>query len=370
MADTIKNYYILHYHFNKVAGTERVLYNLIDNLVKDPHNRVHLILLKSEHNLVFDIDKLDIKIHYLSVDSFEKSGKLSVLKTIKDSYFKLLDLLKRLHYAEGGVIISTNVYLAFSAYLVKKRLSYKKLKIVSCEHFTVTATSKLTNFFRYIFYSKINVVMLTERDRDFIARKYSPINCVCIPNAIPFPLQRYKGKDKKTIIAIGRYTQQKGFDLLIRAFSLIAEKFSDWTLKIIGDDYGDGKLLKELIEENNLNNVILQPSSSYIEQFYKEAAFYVMSSRFEGLPMVLLEALSFGLPIVSFDCPTGPALLVGDLNGKLIENGNILLLAEGMEQFMINEDFRISKASGAEEVAKKFSKDNINKLWDEFFNKI
>ncbi len=370
MADKIREFYILHYHFDKVAGTERVLYNLIEYLSKNKSNRVHLILLKSEHELVFNIDKLDIDIHYLGIDSFQNSGKLALIKTIRETSFKFVDLLKGMLPSNSGILITTNVYLAFAAFLAKKRLPHHKMEIVSCEHFTVTATSKITNLFRHFFYSRIHVVMLTEQDRDFIQRKYSPINCVCIPNAIPFPLQSYNGKNSKTIIAIGRYTRQKGFDLLIRSFALIANAHSDWTLKIIGDDYGDEKLLRMLIEEHQLGNVILEPSSSHIENFYKEAAFYVMSSRFEGLPMVLLEALSFGLPIISFDCPTGPALVVGDVNGILVENGNISLLAEAMEKFITNGDVREEKALGAEEVAKKFSKDSINKLWDEFFSKI
>ena len=367
MAVQLKNYYILHYHFDKVAGTERVLYNLIEHLCKQSEIKVHLILLKEKHPLVFNIQDLPIQIHFLNIDNYTKSSKSSLIKTIYKTSKSLKNLFNN---NEKSILLTTNVYLAYAAFLTKNINNFSNLEIVSCEHFTITATSNITNIFRYLFYSKINVVMLTETDRDFIQNKYKPKVCVCIPNAIPFDLQTYKGITSKNIIAIGRYTKQKGFDLLIESFALISKEFSDWKLQIIGDDYGDKPLLQQLITKHQLHNVELLPATNQIKNYYENASFYVMSSRFEGLPMVLLEALGFGLPIVSFNCPTGPAQVVSNKNGILVENGNVFALAEAIKLMINDENQRKNKAKGAEEVAHHFSKEHINILWDDFFKEI
>ena len=370
MADSIKNYFILHYHFDQVAGTERVLYNIIEHLVQDKNNKVHLILLKPKHDLIFDVQKLPITVHFLEIDSYAKSSKIDLLKTVFQVSKSLTQYIKSCSIGEKNSLITTNVYLAYAAYLASKKIPKFSLEVISCEHFTVTATSKVTNWFRYLFYSKINVVMLTESDAEYIRKKYKPKNCVCIPNAIPFELQKYQGQESKKIIAIGRYTYQKGFDLLIKAFAQIGNKYPDWSLQIIGDDYGDKQLMQDLILQNNLKNVFLLPATQNIRAYYKEASFFVMSSRFEGLPMVLLEALGFGLPIVSFNCPTGPAQVVSNDNGFLVENGNLDQLAQSIEALIINDELRKIKAKGAERKAKDFTKERINDMWDGLFEKI
>ena len=101
-----------------------------------------------------------------------------------------------------------------------------------------------------------------------------------------------------------------------------------------------------------------------MEHVYKNASFYVMSSRYEGLPMVLIEAQTFALPIVSFNCPYGPKeIITNDEDGILVENGNIEQLATSIESLIISESKRISMSKNAIESAKRFSIKNIITEW-------
>ena len=122
---------------------------------------------------------------------------------------------------------------------------------------------------------------------------------------------------------MGRLTHQKGYDLLIEAWAKIAQSLPDWKITIVGIGE-DEQMLKKMAKDNNVQDSIhFVGQQKNMDSFYREASFFCMSSRFEGLPMVLLEAQNYGLPIVSFDCDTGPAELVNTNNGILVEKENI-----------------------------------------------
>jgi amylovoran biosynthesis glycosyltransferase AmsD len=225
-------------------------------------------------------------------------------------------------------------------------------------------TGSFSKWVRKYFYRYMTVIVLTEKDRLAFEKLFKPLSCICIPNASPFEIDStHYSPDHKTILAVGRFTAQKGFDLLVNSFSMISKKFPDWKLKIVGDDFGDKAVLERMIAEKQIKNIELLPSTKHIEKMYQSASFFVLSSRFEGLPMVLIEAMSFGLPLIAFDCPTGPAEIVNESNGFLVENGNIAELAQKMETLMNDRKLLLQKSKGALENAPAFSKVKIDKLW-------
>jgi glycosyltransferase involved in cell wall biosynthesis len=370
MAGKINKYLIFHYHFDKPAGTERSLYNLLEYLSIDSSNHITLILAGSNRNLVFDVDKLPINIEWLDVELISNASKLEVIKYYYQIYIRLKKNLKGKIYSEASVIITTNVIIGYLFYRLKCFFRIDNMQIVSCEHFAYKITSKFTDFVRNLYYKRINVVMLTKHDTELVAKKFNPKKCTCIPNALPFIPKSFNKNENNVILAIGRLTYQKGFDLLLNSFSLINNKFPDWTLKIVGDDFGDKFKLEKLIQSRNISNVEVLPSTDDIESFYREATFFVLSSRFEGLPMVLIEAMGFGLPIVAFDCPTGPSDVVDETNGFLVENGNELMFAESMEKLISNRNLLIEKSKGSEEKIKLYLKSEINLKWDKLFESI
>jgi len=177
--------------------------------------------------------------------------------------------------------------------------------------------------------------------------------------------------DNKQVIAVGRYDYQKGFDRLIEAWRLVHERFPDWKLKIIGD----GELrntLEKLIGKYNMNDSIeLKKNVSNILPEYLDASFLVMSSRYEGLPMVLLEAMSVGLPMVSFACKCGPKDLIADgENGFLVPDGNVQMLAERIMQLIEDPVLRKQMGQAAKIKSGCFSESAIMEKWMTLFDNL
>lgn len=192
-----------------------------------------------------------------------------------------------------------------------------------------------------------------------------------IPNPITFTIDHLSDCTNKRVISVGRLNEQKGYERLVDAWKIVAERHLDWELNI----YGEGELkdsLEKQINDNNLNDCLhLCGSTKNIIDKYIESSIYVMSSRFEGLPLVLIEAMSCGLPCVSFNCPHGPAEIIEDgVNGILVENGNVVALANAIEDLIVNENKRIEMGKKAHEMVQKYSQDNVMEMWVELFNKL
>ena len=176
------------------------------------------------------------------------------------------------------------------------------------------------------------------------------------------------GKPKSAghrIVAMGRLDPQKGFDLLIDAFSRIAAEHGDWTLEILGEGPQRGEL-ERLIEEHRLQDRatlagwIADPAG-----VLRRADLFVLSSRYEGFPNALLEAMACGLPVVSFDCPSGPAEIVRhEIDGLLVPADDVDALSTAVERLISNPDERKRLAERAPEVLQRFSTERFFAQWD------
>ena len=214
------------------------------------------------------------------------------------------------------------------------------------------------------------IVTLTQGDADEW-RKHISTPIEIIPN----PLTHYPASITNSqrpycrIIAAGRIENVKGFDKLIKAFAIIADKCPQWRVDIFGKGSKES-CLQSLIAQYRLENriAILPPTKDiYIE--YQKSDFYVLSSQHEGLGMVLLEAMSCGIPCLSFDCDYGPREIIKNgVTGLLVENGNNVKLAEGI-LWMINHPYeRIQMGEKARESVKRYQTDYIMLQWIELFN--
>ena len=130
----------------------------------------------------------------------------------------------------------------------------------------------------------------------------------CIPNAVPELPGPQAALDNKVVVAVGRLTRQKGFDLLIRAFAEVVRTQPDWTLRICGAGRSAGRLERIIGARGCTTTCCLLGPVEHIEEQMARASVFALSSRFEGLPLALIEAMSKGLPVVGFDCPTGPPM--------------------------------------------------------------
>jgi glycosyltransferase involved in cell wall biosynthesis len=192
-----------------------------------------------------------------------------------------------------------------------------------------------------------------------------------IPNASPFPVADPAPLENKIVLAAGRLVPQKGFDLLIDAYAPLAEKFPDWQVHI----YGEGpirKTLEQQIHELGLEkNVLLMGFSDQFLSRLREVSIFALSSRHEGMPMVLLEAMSQGIPRISFDCPTGPSQLIEDgVDGLLIPDGDIEAFREGLATLMGDDAMRHRLAHAALKTAESFQIESVTDEWQQMFARV
>lgn len=208
-------------------------------------------------------------------------------------------------------------------------------------------------------------VVLTEEDKE----NWGNQEHICvIPNANTFSPIRTAALDAKKVIAVGRYSYQKGFDRLIDAWRIVAKTCPEWQLEIVGE--GDEKVaLQNRIDRYGLaEQVKLMPATSAIEEVYLGASVMALSSHYEGLPMVLLEAQSFGLPIVAFACQCGPKDIVEDgETGYLVAEGDVQQLAERLINVMTNETLRKAMGRKAKEASRRYDEDRVMKQWIDTF---
>jgi GalNAc-alpha-(1->4)-GalNAc-alpha-(1->3)-diNAcBac-PP-undecaprenol alpha-1,4-N-acetyl-D-galactosaminyltransferase len=196
-----------------------------------------------------------------------------------------------------------------------------------------------------------------------------------IPNplaTVPGCTRRADGIDQKnvarTVVAMGRLSREKGFDLLLEAFSRIAGKHSRWRLKILGE----GPLrsqLKTQAEELNLGGRV-EFAGAVSDPFpvLMGADLFVFSSRFEGFGNALCEAMGSGLPVISFACPAGPPEIVRHgVDGLLVPAEDVAALAAAMDQLMSNDQERMRLAARAPEVAVRFGLARVLSMWDQLF---
>lgn len=192
-----------------------------------------------------------------------------------------------------------------------------------------------------------------------------------IPNFLPFDTNESKSLNKKQIITIGRLSEQKGFDLLVLAWARIAKQYPDWQIHLYGEGELENELRKQIAQNQLEDSFIIHQPVKDIKEKYLESSIYVMSSRFEGFGMVLIEAMACGIPCISFDCPHGPSFIIkhGE-DGILVENGNIEQLAEAISSLIIDTDKRNSMGKAAKQNVLRYNQNNIMKQWENLFNKL
>lgn len=227
--------------------------------------------------------------------------------------------------------------------------------------------------YRVIYHAKKydKIVVLSKSDlKDW--RKFTK-NVTFIYNPITILPDNFKPSyDKKSVIAVGRLSYQKGFDYLIDAWKLVNQKFPDWSLNIYGEGPMKDELSKQIVSNKLSNVVFLKGRCNEIEKQYVSHSLFVLSSRYEGFVLVLLEASACGLPMVSYNCKQGPSEIIEHNKNGLLVNpvGDIVELAKNICFLLGNEDKREIMGKQAKKMSMRFSLESILPKWLNLFEEI
>lgn len=213
------------------------------------------------------------------------------------------------------------------------------------------------------------IIVLTQQDDEEWSNYFN--NVINIPNPITItPIKTDSSIEK--VLAVGRFTYQKGFNYLIDAWAIVNNDFPDWKLDIYGSGELEEDLIKQIKQLSLGNSINLCEPRKDINQVFSEHSIFALSSRFEGFPLVLIEALSCGLVPVAFECKNGPKQMMGDSELKkfLVRPFDVTEFAEKLKILILNKQLRTEMSEEAIKVSQRYQLDNIMDIWDRTFKKL
>lgn len=334
------------------AGTERISTSL-GNALSTNGWQVDFVVNDSDTRHFFSLNS-NINVYSLGLDK-------NVVKHKIKAASRLHRLIRRERY---DIILNVGVACACITFLAFPWMY--GCKIFSWEHFSMKNTGPMGKLKRCIsaFLSN-HTIVLTHADLKAYPRLLQKKMSV-IPNFTNINKDSYIATlDSNTVLAAGRIEGKiKGFDLLVKAWKEVTTYYPNWNLRIVGG--GNPQELKQIIKEQKLEkSVTLTGPIENMEAEYLNSSVFVLSSRSEPFGLVLIEAMSFGVPVVSFDCPNGPHEIVNDgVDGKLVENGNVKALATAVMEMIADKDTRKRMGKAAfQKYSDKYILDKILLMW-------
>lgn len=209
-------------------------------------------------------------------------------------------------------------------------------------------------------------VVLTDEDK----KQWKELNnIISIPDPLTFFPEQISSLQEKRVIAVGRYVYQKGFDLLLKVWSMIEKRYPDWELVIFGSGNREPyECLKNELKIDGSRCHLNGPSSN-IQQEYMNSSIFAFASRFEGFGMVLIEAMACGLPVISFDCPCGPRDIISDNeDGLLVQNGDVNSYVCKLSLLMDDASLRQRMSAAGRKNVERFKMDHIGDRWKKLFD--
>jgi len=364
------------------GGMERILTDKINFLLDRSNIKVFVVTTDQMNRELFF--ELHPKASVINLDlDFDSSFSVSMIK----KYYAIKHKLKLYKHKLKEIIVQNKVDICISTggkeleFLYKLNVDCKKaVEMHFAKEFRKQFLVARKNNFIFSLLGDFRtkqlikqtssldaVVVLTEKDQKEWQKTHH--NIYQIYNFSPIKIHTKSNSKLKRAIAIGKLDAQKGFDLLIDAWFLKKTQLEEWTLDIFGQGEWKDMLQKKIIDYQLQDNIYLKGVTNNVEAELETSSLFLFSSRYEGFGLVLIEAMSVGLPIVSFDCPHGPSELVID-NGLLVPPQNVEKFSEAIIKLTSDENLRVEMANNGIERAKLFSQEYIMVQWINLFNQL
>lgn len=348
------------------GGAERAMSVMANYWSATSHDVTLITLAPADH----DFYALDSRVKRVGLGLVKDSRNL--IEVVCNNFARVTSLRRKIQHARPDVVIcfgdTTNVKALLAT-------SGTGLPVVVCEQVDPRQypIGRIWDLLRRLVYPRaVTIVVVSSAMAtgwaERIVRKdrirMIPNPVYVMPNS---SVERFNGDPPGfTIVTMGRLVKQKGFDHLLEAFRLCSDRNPEWSLEILGE--GDERQsLETMRAELRLSDrvrflgIVKEPST-----VLRQADLFVMSSRFEGFPLALVEAMACGLPVISTDCPTGPSQIIrNDIDGILVPPDDVTALAGAMDQLMGNPAKRRRLATRAVEVVERFGTCKIMTMWDE-----
>jgi len=338
-----------------VGGLERVLSIKASYLAEHYNYDVHILTLNEKDKQPFYIFSPQIEFHsilYTGILSY-LSGLCKAEKEIKPDIISVCD--------DG-----------LKGFFIPRII--KGIPIIYERHASIllnTSDSVKGKIAKYLMKSQIKhfkkFVVLTESN----CKEWNKENVIAIPNPLSFYSEKSSALTQKKVIVVGSHSYNKGYDLLLQSWKIVSTTYPDWELHIYGKIDANETYIKMAAEMDLTQYVYFHPPTDDIQQAYLESSIMLLSSRSEGFGMVLIEAMSCGVPCVSFDCSSGPSDIITEgEDGFLVTNGNVKELAEKIICLIENNDIRKQMGKAAKENVKRYLPENIMLQWNSLFQNL
>lgn len=344
------------------GGIERVVSNLFNELSKEEDIKI-ILLTKDNKKSFYKLEK-KIKIEFLdnylnlNLRKSKFSRVIVILKNLILNYKKLKMKIKELN---PDYIYVVSPFEALEILFVKQ----KEQKLIISEHGSKFGYNRVYNLIKKKIYPKAyKLIVPSKMDTKLYTLEGYP--AVYIPHLNTFKKGIENKLEEKIVLNIGRYTDDKQQDLLIDIWNELYLKYKiiHWKLYIVGKGENEEKLRQKIKKFGLEDSVKLLPPKQNIEEYYKKASIFAFTSRYEGFGMVLLEAMSFGIPCISFDCPSGPRDIIKDeVTGYLIENKNKNEYIKKIYFLIENYEERIKLQRNIKDFLEKWNNEDIINMW-------
>lgn len=376
----MKLIYCIHSVYNP-GGMERVLLNKVRYLVENKGWEILVVTTDQKSRPAFYPFPKEVRFIDLDINYSDDNCKNIYAKTF--GYLRRRRLHKQrltelLMVEKANIVLS--LYPSESSFIPDIKDGSKKiLELHFCKFFRLQYGRKglvgLIDKFRTWHDERIvkrfdKFVVLTEEDKDNWG---SLDNIEVIPNASLAMFDKYSDLSAKRVIAVGRLDYQKGFDRLVKAWDIVWKTglFKDWRLDVFGQGEWQ-EMLQKMINERGLSNCFrLNKPTNDIGKEYADSSLIVMTSNYEGFGMVLVEAMSCGVPAVAFDCQCGPRDIVKhEERGLIVKNGDIDALAEAMMKMMGDDELRKRMGEEAKKVVETYSEEKVMSKWMKLYEEV